>query len=98
MNIASSSQGPRHVATAVEYPKLTKTNAASIRLLLRAYDDYTRKMNERARQVVGEDVITTKAGKPVQMKYWVNAEWIESFIELEFMPHVSSYNALSDNK
>ena len=97
MNVALSSQGPRHVTTAVEHPRLTKTDAASVRLFLRAYEQYAREVNERARQVVGEDVISTEAAKPVQMKYCVNAEWLESLIDLDFIPNVSSYNSLSDS-
>lgn len=98
MNVTSSSQSSRRVATAVEHPRLTKTDAVSVRLLLRTYKQYARELNVRARQLVGEDVITTEATKSLQIKYCVNAEWLESLINLDFIFNVCSYDAINESQ
>lgn len=96
MDIASSSQGPRRLATAVEHPRLTKTDAASVRLFLRAYDKYTREVTERARQLTGQETITEEATTPVHLKYCVDGEWLESLLDLNLIEDVSTYEDLED--
>lgn len=90
MDVASSIQAPigqgtRIVATAVENPRLTKTDAASIQSFLRDYDQYSREIIERAKRLVGDQVTSTETSKPVQVRSCVNAEWLESVVDLCFI-------------
>lgn len=101
MDVASSSQashrqGSRVVATAVEHPRLTKTNSAAICMFLREYDQYDREVKERAQQIVCEQVLSTDVAKPVQHKFCVDSEWLESVIELDYIKGVKSYDELTD--
>lgn len=85
----------KYLATATSHPRLKKTDASSIRTILRGYDRYAKEIEERARQLVGPDTVFTEAVTPVQLKFCVDAEWIESLIELGFIDGVSLYDDLS---
>lgn len=59
MDVATSSrlnsgQGSHMSAMAMEQPRLTKMDSASVRLFLRVYDQCARKVQERARRLVVE--------------------------------------------
>ena len=67
----------KFVATSVDHPRVTEADASSIRVFLRAYDQYATELKERARQVVSEDSLSTEVVKPVNLKFCVDAEWLE---------------------
>lgn len=99
MDVASTSQassrhGSRGVATAVDSPRLTKKNSISICSFLREYDEYARELKECAQQITGGNLVSTDIEKPVQIKLCVNSEWLESFIDLEFILNADSYDSL----
>lgn len=82
MDIASSSQDSPVVATAIDHPRLTKTEPSSIRSFLREYDQYTHEITARAQQLVNTAVVSTDVARPIQLKYCVPSEWLESVIDL----------------
>lgn len=95
----TSGQGSRFFSTAVEHPRLAKTDAASVRLFLRRPNDqYVCIGKERARQIVGQEAISSEAATPLQMKFCVDAEWLGSLIELHFLPEVPSYDEVNDEQ
>lgn len=100
MNVASSSQafkrqGPRDVATVFDHPRLTKTNLNAIRSFLRDYDQYAREANEHAPQLTDEKIIQAHVSKPVELKFSVKPEWLESVIDLGSIGNVKNYDDLA---
>lgn len=93
---SSNSQDTQLNATLVDHPRLTKTDTLSIRTFLRAYDQYSKKIQDRARQLVGKSVVSTEAVTPVHLNVCVDLEWIESLIDLGFMEDVTSYDVLTE--
>lgn len=89
-------QGTKLVATTVEHPRLTNTDASSVRSFPRLYDQYSKEIEERARQLLVPDTLSTEAVSPVHLKFLVDADWIEYVIELGFIADVSSYDTLTD--
>lgn len=103
MDVASSSQaskrqGSHVVATIPDQPRLTKTNSIAIHAFLREYDQYAREVNKIALQISGEDVLSTDISRPVQLKFCVNSEWLESVIHLRFIKGVTKYGDHTDNQ
>lgn len=94
----TSGQGPRIASTAVEHSRLCKTDVAFVRLFLRSYDQYEREVIERVCQIVGQDVISPNVDKPIQMKFCMNPEWLESLTELDFHPVVASCDKPRDKQ
>lgn len=92
-NTASTSN---YVATTVDHPRLVNVDAPSIRVFLRAYDQYATEVTQRAKQLVGDNFVTSEVVTPVNLKFCVDAEWLESMIELDFIEDVDSYDGLSD--
>lgn len=84
------------LATAVDHPRLTKTDAASIRAALRDFNQYSNKLSERAPQLVGDGVTSTEFSKAVQLKLCVSSDWIESVFDLEFNENVTDYDSFSN--
>lgn len=84
------------VATSVSNPRLTSTNASSIRVFLRSYDQYARYITDRAKQLVGKDIVTSEPITPVQLKICVDPDLIQSIIDLDFLPDVSPYDDRTD--
>lgn len=85
------------ITSSVDHPRLSKTDATSIRKFLRSYDQYAKEIEERARQHMKDDSFSGEAVTPVHLKFCVDAEWIESLIELGFIDKISSYDDLTDN-
>ena len=75
----------KFVATSVDHPRLTEADASSIRVFLRAYDQYATELKERSRQVLSEDSLSTEVVKPVNLKFCVDAEWLESTVGNRFL-------------
>lgn len=97
MDVASSSQvfrrqGSPVVATSVDHLRLTKTNLTALLAFLLEYDDYTPEVTELVLQITGKDILLTVVAKPVQIKFCVNSEWLESLIDLNFIKKVTSYD------
>jgi transposase InsO family protein len=96
---ASSQQvamkGSSSVSTSVNYPRLNKANAESIRVFLRLYDQYVEEVRARAQQLVPGEV-STEAVRPVKLKFCVDPEYLESIIALGFIKDVQSYESLTD--
>lgn len=73
----------------VEHPCLTETDAASIPVFLRKYDQYSHELLLRARQIAtpeDEDPV-----RPIDIKYCVDGDLLESSIDLGFIPGAESY-------
>lgn len=87
----------KYLTTSVGHPRLEKTDAASIRRFFLKYDQYKNEIVERAKQLTLSNSISTEAIKPVNLKFCVNAEWIESLIALSFIGGVTDYKDLEDN-
>lgn len=81
MYITSSGQRSRVFPTAVDHRRLTKTDSASEHFFLHAYDWYARKVTERSWQVTGLYIISAEVSKPMRMKYYVDAECLESVMD-----------------
>lgn len=94
MDIAPLSQGFSSVPIAVDHSRLIKTDAASVRLFLRAYEQYEREVTTRVREVTGQDVVSAEAAKPIRLKYCVDTEWLESLIDLDVLTDAISYGQL----
>lgn len=82
----------------VDHSRLKTTDAASIRYFLRAYDNYAKEVQERARQLVARNVVTNEVVTPVNLKFCVDSKWLESLIALNFIDKVSTYYDLSDSQ
>ena len=87
----------RFVATSVDHPRLTATDASSIRVFLRSYDSYVTEVQERARQIVDSSV-STEPVKPVNLKFCVDAEWLESTVALGFIEPIDTVEQLTDER
>lgn len=92
-----TSTGSKLVGNVLEHFRLTGTDAASIRVFLRSFDQYVNKVTERAKQLVNTDVPSAEIVSPVCLKFCIDPEWLESLIALDFIPRVKSFESLSDN-
>lgn len=57
----------------VEYPRLNRADAESVRIFLRKYDNYLLEISACADQIVSS-CISTEAFCPVAHKYYVNSD------------------------
>lgn len=95
-NLQVSTQGASFVTTSVNPPKLIRTDAESIRVFLRLYDQYSKEVTARAQQLTIQGTTTTEAIRPVNLKYCVDPEYLESALALGFIKDISDYDALTD--
>lgn len=65
-------------------------------MFFRLYDQYCKEVISRAAQLTATGSISTEAIRPVNLKYCVDPEYLESAIALGFI-EVISYDALSDS-
>lgn len=72
----------------IEDPHLTDTDSESIRVFLRKYDQYCREVKSRARQI-GDGSPSSEVARPANLKFCVDAEFLESKIALGFIEGVS---------
>lgn len=79
-----------------EHPRLTATDAASIRVFLQSYDQYVNGVTERAKQLVSEGNVSGDIVSPVSLPFCVDPEWLESLIALGFIPGVTTAKDLTD--
>ena len=90
-----TTQGTSFVATSVNHPRLVRTDAKLVRRFLRRHDQYSIEVSARAQQLILHGTTTTEAVRPVNLKYCVDSEYIESAVVLGFL-EADSYDALTD--
>lgn len=74
-----------YVSPVVDHPHLKTSDPASIRVFLREYAKYVREVTERAQQLtVGN--FSNDFVRLASLKYCVDQDWLESIVELEFIP------------
>lgn len=83
-------------ATAAEHLRLTVTDGASIRVFLRAYEQFKTEIKELAKQLFLNEHASSHIFEPVQLKRCVNFEWLESLFSLSFITDVADYDTLTD--
>lgn len=91
-------QPPLSVAFSVNHPLLLSTTPRSIRIFLRHYDQYVKEVTTRALQLTMVDSTTIEPVRPVNLLYCVDAEWLESTVDLEYIPEVKKMEDLTDEK
>lgn len=82
------------VSTTVEHPKLLRFDPESIRVFLRLYNQYKNELMSRNSQMSSEN--STDRPKPIELKFCVDAGYLESLIDLELIKNCSSYEDLTD--
>ena len=83
--------------TSVEHPRLKEFDPESIRSFLHRYDQYTREVDARARQLLHGEVTSAEPVRPVNLKFCVDPQLLDSAIALDYIPDVSSYDELADD-
>lgn len=94
---AYATQQASFVSTSVNHPRLIRTDAESIRIFLSAYDQYAKEVSTRALQLLSTGTATSEAVRPVNLKFCVDAEYLQSTIDLGFIDDVDSYDNLNDD-
>lgn len=79
----------------MDHPYLAEHDSESIRAFLRRYDQYCREVEARARQLV-DGSSTTEVTRPANLKFCVDAEFLESKIALGFIEDVKDFASLTD--
>lgn len=77
----------------LQNPRLSKTDSEYIWIFLRKYDQYANELTERAKQF-GESV--ERRTRPVELRFCIEIEYLESAIDLGFIREATSYNELTD--
>ncbi len=93
---AVSIQKSSTLSTTIDHPKLLKTDAESVRVFLRLYDQYVNEVRSRAQQLGGDKSAALEIARPVNLKFCVDAEFLESAISLGFIPGATSYEELDE--
>lgn len=91
----STANRAKYLKSSVDHPRLQNTDAASIRKFLRAYDQYSKEVEQRAKKLSATMTISKETVTLVSVKFWYNVEWIESLIALGFIV-VTNYDELDD--
>jgi len=73
---------PTMVSTSVNHPRLVRTDTESIRAFLWIYDQCAKEVTARTHQLAVGVTATTEAACPVNLKYCVDAEWLECTVAL----------------
>lgn len=94
---AVTSQQPTTVMTSVNHPRLLEGEACSIRTFFRLYDQYSTTVLQRAQQLVSSNV-SYEAMQPVNIKFCVDPELLESLIDLNLIEDVDSGSILTDDR
>lgn len=63
---------------------------------MRRYDHYATEIKSRAHQLAFEDATTTEAVRPVNLKIFVDSEWLESAVSLGFIDGADTVEDLTD--
>ncbi|PXF46452.1 hypothetical protein BWQ96_03777 [Gracilariopsis chorda] len=80
----------------IQHPHLKRTDAESIRVFLRKYDQYSTEIKEKARQHTVTNTLSVKPVEPVSLKFCVDPEYLESALALNRIPFVTDIDALTD--
>lgn len=84
------------VASSVNHPHLTSTDAESIRFFLCEYDQYCKEITERAQQLTVDGATSSEPICPVSLKFCIDPEYLDSVIALGSLPGVTDYASLID--
>lgn len=68
---------------------------ASVRAFLRQYEEYVAEFKERAQKLVASRSITTEVVHQAHLKFYVDADYLESAIELVLIKEVTSVDDLT---
>jgi len=93
---AYTTRSTAHVTTTVDHPRLEKTDAESIRIFLRLYDQYCNEVTARARQLSTDQGVSTEAVRPVNIMFCVDPEFLESATVLGFIDGADTVEDLTD--
>lgn len=85
------------VSLTLDHPRLLETDPESIRVFLKKYDQYANEVISRARQLRTSSS-GTEPVRPVDLKFCVDVEFLESSIVLEFITDASNYEDLTDEQ
>lgn len=83
------------VTISLDHPRLLETDPEAIRVFLRTYDQYANEVLARAQQL-GTGSSSNEPVRPVDLKFCVNVEFLESSIALGFITGANDYKSLSD--
>lgn len=83
------------VSMFVNLPRLTRTDAESIRMLLCLNDQYSNEFQARAIELLGLRSVGTEVTRPVDLSFCVDAEHLESATALDIIA-AADYESLSD--
>lgn len=86
------------LTSSVSHPRLLRTDSESVRVFLRLYDQYVREIASRSKQLTVSGSISTEPIRPVNIKYCVDPEIIESALALGFIEGHSNYDKLPESK
>lgn len=92
---ATTSVKAAEVGISLDHPRLVHTDPESIRTFLRRYDQYSTTVLARAKQITSE-ALSTEAINPVDLKFCVDVEFLESSIALGFISNATDYDTLKD--
>lgn len=84
------------MATSVDHPRLIRTDAESIRVFLKLYDQYSNEVKARAQQLTTVGSSSTQVVRPVSLKFCVDPEYLESAIAFGFI-EAETYEDLTDS-
>lgn len=93
--IATTKASP--ISLSVDHPRLLETRPESICVFLRKCNQYANQIIFRARQL-GSDTASTKPAQPVDLKFCMDVEYLESFIALDFISDVTDYADLLEEQ
>lgn len=85
------------VTITVDHPRLLETDPEAIRVFLRTYDQYSNEVRSRAKQL-GSSSSSSEPVRPVDFKFCVNVEFLESSIALGFITGAKDYDSLTDEQ
>ena len=88
----------KQVTMAVEQPFLARLDSESIRVFLRKYDAYCRELKARASQLVQETAVSLEPIRPVGLVYCVDAEQLESAVDLGMIDGCDDVKELTDGQ
>lgn len=89
---AITTQGASLVATSGNRPHLLRTDVESIRILPRLYDQYSDEVTAGAQHLTASWSTTTEAIRPVNLKFCIDPEYLESPVTLGLIPDVEDHD------
>lgn len=90
---ATTSVKAEEVSTSLDDPHLLETYPESARTFLLRYNHYSTTVLARSKQIT-TDSLSTEAIKPVDLKFCVDPEFLESSIALGFIPNAVDYEKI----